>query len=517
MIKIIPKPHKLESPPGFFRILPHSKIFIYPFSPKLRATAQFLSEALPTKIPILPGKTIHTNCLHLKLSQEITAAESYQLNINARYILLEAADLAGIFYGIQSLLQMLPTNLTKANSAQLELPVCKISDQPRLKWRGMHLDVSRHFFPISFIKKYLDLLAMHKLNVFHWHLTDDNGWRIEIKKYPRLQAISAWRVDRPGIDWRECKAATAQEAATYGGFYTQEEIREIVDYAAARQILVVPEIEMPGHSVEVLAAYPALGCTGGPYQVPTGVYWPNQDIFCAGKEEVFSFLTDVLNEVIALFPGKYIHIGGDEADKTEWEKCPKCQARMQQENLQNVEELQSWFIRRIEKYLQSKERKLIGWDEILQGGLAERATVMSWRGSSGGIAAAQQGHDVIMCPQSHCYFDHYQADPATQPPAIGGYTPLKKVYAYEPIPSELTAATSHYILGAQANLWTEWIPTQAQAEYMLLPRLSALAEVVWSQPQARNWSDFYQRLQQLRQYFEQSGYNYCQADLNSDQ
>ncbi|MEK9137784.1 MAG: family 20 glycosylhydrolase, partial [Bacteroidota bacterium] len=335
------------------------------------------------------------------------------------------------------------------------IPCVAIRDWPRFEWRGMHLDVSRHFLPKKFIKTYIDMLAMHKMNVFHWHLTDDQGWRLEIKKYPKLIEVTAWRVDREDQHWNHRDPPREGEKATYGGYYTQDEIREIVKYADERNITVVPEIEMPAHTTALLAAYPQYSCTGGPFDVPPGGVWPITDIFCAGNDSTFYFLQDVLTEVMDLFPGKYIHIGGDEADKKEWKACAKCQARIKQEELKDEAELQSYFVKRIEKFIVSKGRRLIGWDEILEGGLAPEATVMSWRGTEGGIAATRQGHDAVMTPGSHCYFDHYQGKQEFEPLAIGGYTPLSKVYSYEPIPDSLTPEEAKHILGAQGNVWTE--------------------------------------------------------------
>ena len=422
--------------------------------------------------------------------------EGYRLDVTQQMLTLTAATRPGLFYGIQTLLQLLPPPIldSAGHRGPLEIPCVSINDQPRFSYRGMHLDVSRHFFPVWFVKRYIDLLSFHKMNVFHWHLTDDNGWRIEIPKYPLLTKISAWRVDRAGITWREREPQQEGETPTYGGYYTQEEIRDVVAYAQARHVLVIPEIEMPGHASEVLAAYPQLSCTGGPFTVSTGSYWPNVDIFCAGNDSVFVFLEDVLRDVMDLFPGPYVHIGGDEADKSRWRECEKCQDRIRQEGLRDESELQSYFIKRIERTLTAGGKRLIGWDEILEGGLPPQATVMSWRGVEGGIDAARQGHDVIMTPVSHCYFDYYQADPEFEPESIGGYTTLKEVYSFEPLPSELSEEEARHVLGAQGNLWTEYIPTPAQAEYMSLPRMAALAEVVWTPGSKREWADFRARL-----------------------
>ncbi len=426
--------------------------------------------------------------------------ETYELRIQGgSSVVLQARTVTGLFNGVQTLLQLLPPDVMSgvpAEDIDLELPAVYIHDYPRFKWRGMHLDVGRHFFPKEFIKKYLDLMAMYKMNVFHWHLTEDQGWRIEIKKYPELTRVAAWRTEPDGT--------------VYGGYYTREDIREIVDYAAARHITIVPEIEMPGHSVAALAAYPELSCTGGPFEVAT-LWGVKEDVYCAGNEKTFGFLEDVLLEVMDLFPGEYIHIGGDEVPKTRWEQCPKCQARIRKEGLADEAELQSWFIRRMEGFLNEHGRKLIGWDEILEGGLAPGATVMSWRGEKGGIEAAEMGHDVVMTPNDHCYFDHYQADPATQPKAIGGLTTLKEVYHYDPVPEELNEAEKKHIIGVQGNLWTEYIPTSEYAEYMAVPRMVALAEVAWTRSDRIDWERFVRKLEQHFLRLPIMNVNYCDA------
>jgi hexosaminidase len=378
----------------------------------------------------------------------------------------------------------------------------------------MMLDVSRHFFPKSFVKECIDIAAMHKLNTFHWHLTDDQGWRIQILKYPKLTSVGAWRVDREQFTWNERKPAQPGEVATYGGFYTQDDIREVVAYAKSRFVTVVPEIEMPGHATAALAGYPELSCTGGPFTVRTGGYWPITDIFCAGNDSTFEFLQNVLTEVMELFPGEIIHIGGDEANKAEWKKCPKCQARIKNEGLKNEEELQSYFIHRIEKFLNVKGKRLIGWDEILEGGLAPNATVMSWRGIEGGIAAARENHDVVMTPTDYCYFDYYQAQ-SGEPEAIGGFVPMEKVYSFEPVPEVLTPDEAKHILGVQANLWTEYIGDPRHAQYMYLPRLGALAEIAWSQPEQKNYEGFFVRMSKQYPRYEAAGLNYRRNRLKS--
>jgi hexosaminidase len=426
------------------------------------------------------------NAIILHTGTDSSAArEGYTLKVGRDHVAINGNDGSGTFYGIQTLIQLLPVEKAEG----LYIPAAEITDYPRFGYRGLHLDVCRHFFPVDFVKKYIDLLAMHKLNTFHWHLTDDQGWRIEIKKYPRLQEVASKRKESMVGHYNDQKF----DGKPYGGFYTQEEVKDVVQYAAERHVTVIPEIEMPGHALAALAAYPHLGCTGGPYEVGTkwGVY---DDIFCAGNDSVFLFLQDVLDEVLPLFPGKYIHIGGDEAPKTQWEKCPKCRQRMKTEGLKDAHALQSYFIQRIEKYLNSKGRRIIGWDEILEGGLAPDATVMSWRGTEGGIAAAKQKHDVIMTPGNYVYLDHYQSQGKNEPVAIGGFTPVSEVYSYEPIPEELSKEEAPYIKGAQGNVWSEYMTNTAHVEYMVYPRATALSEVVWSPAGKRNYDDFVDRL-----------------------
>lgn len=411
--------------------------------------------------------------------------EWYSLTVEAERIRLASPTEEGLFRGSRTVLQLL-----EHGSDTGTLPCLSITDAPRFPWRGMHLDVCRHFFPVDFVKRYIDLLAHYKMNTFHWHLTEDQGWRIEIKKYPKLTEVGAWR----GGSQVGPYSRREYDSIPYGGFYTQEQIRDVVAYAAARHITVVPEIEMPGHAMAALASYPALGCTGGPYEVQKG-WGVFDDVFCAGNDSVFTVLEDILTEVMALFPGEYIHIGGDECPKERWKTCSKCQGRMKVEGLKDEHALQSYFIQRIEKFVNSKGRKIIGWDEILEGGLAPNAAVMSWRGTEGGIAAARSGHYAVMSPGSHCYFDHYQGDPANEPLAIGGYTTVQKVYSYEPIPAELKPEEHRYIHGAQGNVWTEYILTTDHVEYMAVPRMLALAEVLWTPKERRNEADFIRRLE----------------------
>ncbi|MFD2570328.1 family 20 glycosylhydrolase [Spirosoma soli] len=414
--------------------------------------------------------------------------EGYKLTVTPGRVLSEASTPKGLFYATQTMRQLLPAD----RSARVTMPACQITDKPRYAYRGMHLDVSRHFMPVAFVKKYIDLMAMHKQNTFHWHLTDDQGWRIEIKKYPKLTQIGSRRTETLIGQYNQ-NYPQQFDGKPQGGFYTQEEIRDVVRYAQARFVTIVPEIEMPGHALAALAAYPELSCDPAKtYQVATkwGVF---DDVFCP-SEKTFGFLQDVLTEVMALFPGRYIHIGGDECPKTAWKQSAFCQELIKKNGLKDEHELQSYFIRRIDKFVTSKGRAIIGWDEILEGGLAPNATVMSWRGTEGGIAAAKQKHNVIMTPGSTCYLDQYQGNPATEPLAIGGYLPLDKVYAYEPTPAELTPDQQKYILGVQGNLWTEYIPNTQSVEYMVWPRALALAEIGWIPAGPRNFEDFAQRL-----------------------
>jgi hexosaminidase len=422
----------------------------------------------------------------------IQNTEGYQLKVSKQGISILASTPKGAFYAIQSLRQLLPVNFENNTYGHNEIAVqcIEIEDEPQFKYRGMHLDVGRHFFSVDFIKKYIDLMSMLKMNTFHWHLTEDQGWRIEIKKYPKLNTIAAYRNET--LIGHYTDQPHQFDGKKYGGYYTQDQVKDIVSYATERQITVIPEIEMPGHSQAAISAYPSLGCTGEQIEVATkwGVF---EDIYCP-KESTFQFLEDVIDEVITLFPGKYIHIGGDEAPKKRWKNCKHCQQLIKKKGLKDEHGLQSYFIARMEKYINSKGKQIIGWDEILEGGLAPNATVMSWRGTSGAIIAAKQHHDVILTPGTHCYFDHYQSTNTNEPLAIGGFLPLEKVYSFNPIPEELTKEEAKYVLGAQGNVWTEYIPTAKKVEYMAYPRAIALSEVVWSAPKNKNYDDFKIRL-----------------------
>lgn len=512
-INIIPQPVHLEAGQGNFIIDRQTSVSTGKYK-TLHPAAHFLinhiREISGIEVPMHKKAGSHSIELSLATIKDI-GEEGYLLTVSPTRISIQANTPAGIIYGIQSILQTLPAIRT---NEVLKVPAMEIKDYPRFSWRGMHLDVCRHFFSPDFIKEYIDLLATYKLNRFHWHLVDDQGWRIEIKQYPLLTEVGAWRVDYTDIPWNARPQAKPGEPATYGGYYTQEQIRDIVKYAQLRNVTIVPEIEMPGHVASAIAAYPYLSCTQQK-QLPLtgGNYEGMASNYCAGNDSVFTFLENVLTEVMGLFPSKYIHIGGDEVNKTSWMHCPKCQKRIKTEGLKDVNELQSYFIKRIEKFVNSKGRQIIGWDEILEGGLAPGATVMSWRGESGGIAAAKMHHHVIMTPGDPLYFDHYQGDPATEPLAIGGFNPLKKVYAYNPIPEELNKEQAQYILGAQANLWAEFITTVAQVEYMVLPRMPALSEVDWTPLKKKDWEDFQIRLQSHFDKWDALGINYSKGNF----
>lgn len=423
----------------------------------------------------------------------ITSPEGYVLSVNSDGVRIEALSGAGLFYGVQTLLQM-------AADALEGMTAVTVKDEPRFEYRGIMLDVSRHFRSKEFVKRQIDLLSYYKINRLHLHLTDAAGWRIEIKKYPRLTQFAAWRPQAVWKDWWNGKREYCEETdpRAQGGYYTQDDIRELVAYAQKHYVTIIPEIEMPSHSEEVLTAYPELSCTHVPYK---------QSDFCIGNEKTFEFLENVLTEVMELFPSEYIHIGGDEAGKASWPNCKLCQARMKKEGLKDVNELQSYSIHRMERFLNSHGRKLLGWDEILDGGLAPNATVMSWRGTEGGLAAIRSRHKAIMSPGQYCYLDGYQDAPYSQPEAIGGYLPLKKVYGYEPVPDSLSADEAKLMYGVQANLWTEYIPTEEHAEYMLYPRAIALAEVAWSKPENKSWEDFHRRALKIVDELKAKGYH----------
>jgi len=478
---VVPRPARLAPREGWVRLCATTRVVADTARPDILPLSTLARAIVSGGVCPADGRAARVT-LRLEPAAEEPAG-SYRLVADADSVRISAATAAGLFYGLQTLRQLVPLD------GSGRVPHLAIEDAPRFPYRGMHLDVGRHLFPVSFIKRYIDLLARYKLNVFHWHLTDDQGWRLEIRKYPRLTEVGAWR--RETVAGRQMNPYVG-DGTPYGGYYTQDDVREVVAYAAARHVTVIPEIELPGHALAALAAYPELACTEGPFEVGTrwGVY---DDVFCP-SERTFAFLEDVLAEVLELFPSRYIHIGGDEVPKRRWKESALAQEVIRREGLKDEAGLQSWFVRRIEGFLRARGRRLIGWDEILEGGLAPEATVMSWRGMAGGIEAARQGHDVIMSPGSHLYFDHYQGPRESEPLAIGGNTPLARVYAFEPVPPDLTDAQARHVLGAQANVWTEYITLPEQVEYMALPRMLALAEVVWSPLARRDWADFAGRL-----------------------
>ncbi len=456
------------------------------------------------KIKPYTGQGEHKRCSVMLMmidSSSFEHPEAYSLNIQENLIMIKSGTDAGLRFGLTTLLQTIRMD-SSANTHYS--PRLDIQDFPRFPYRGMHLDVCRHFFPVSFIKRYIDYLAMYKFNTFHWHLTEDQGWRIEIKRYPKLTETGAWRSET--LIGRAGREPARYDGIPYGGFYTQEEIREVVRYAAEQGITIVPEIELPGHALAALSAYPQFSCTGGPFEPATtwGVF---DDVYCT-KEETITFLRQVLDEVIDLFPGRYIHIGGDECPKTRWKACPNCQANIRANGLADEHELQSWFIKQIAAHLHSRDRRLIGWDEILEGGLAPDATVMSWRGVSGGMQAAAEGHEVIMTPGNPCYFDHYQSRRDDQPLAIGGYNPLEAVYAWDPIPANLDPTLHHFIRGGQGNVWTEYMPDEKHVEFMIFPRITALAETLWSDPKTKDFPHFLDRVDVHQKQWLQANIRY---------
>jgi len=506
--EVIPLPSEITVTTEKPFVLSSSTKIVFPKgNEKMQKNAEFLSDYLQTSVGIKPEVTNNTakSAIILSLGLENKNPEAYQITVNDKAITIKGASEAGVFFGIQTLRKATPIG----ENITVLYPAVTINDQPRFAYRGMMLDVARHFMPVDFVKTYIDILALHNINRFHWHLTDDQGWRIEIKKYPKLTQIGSVR--KQTVIGKNTGKYDSKE---HSGFYTQDQIKEIVNYAADRHITVIPEIDLPGHMLAALASYPELGCTGGPYEVAStwGVF---PDVLCPGKEATFEFLENVLTEVMDLFPSEYIHIGGDECPKDRWEKCPDCQRRIKELGLKDGKHkkefyLQSYVTARIEKFLNNHGRNIIGWDEILEGELAPNATVMSWRGMEGGLEAAKLNHDVIMAPNSYCYFDYYQTqDTQNEPFAIGGYVPVEKVYSFEPVPSELTPEQQKHILGAQANLWTEYIATPEHVEYMVLPRMAALSEVQWMQPEKKNFDSFLKRLPQLIALYDKLGYNYA--------
>lgn len=516
---IIPIPNELEINEGIFILDDQTTIKA---NSEFKLASEFITSFIHKGMGVLLTQKeglAPNNQIVFHLDTTFHNPEGYQLQVTKDYIEIKANSVQGAFYAVQTLRQLLPPSFENGNYNKSEVAIqcVHIEDEPQFEYRGMHLDVGRHFFSVDFIKKYIDMLALLKMNTFHWHLTEDQGWRIEIKKYPKLNKIGSYRKETLIGHYND--QPHQFDNKSYGGYYTQEEVKEVVAYAEKLNITVIPEIEMPGHSQAALAAYPKLGCTEKPIEVATkwGVF---EDIYCT-KEETFNFLEDVLEEVITLFPSQYIHIGGDEAPKTRWKSCENCQNKIKTEGLKDEHELQSYFITRMEKYLKSRGRQIIGWDEILEGGIAPNASIMSWRGTKGAIQAAKQHHKVIMTPTSNCYFDYYQSDNENEPLAIGGFLPLKKVYNFNPIPQELTEEEAHYILGAQGNIWTEYMPTSEIVEYMMMPRAIAMSEVVWSSKKNKEYENFISRLEHFNVRLDHLEVNYAnhlyeiQGKLNS--
>ena len=515
---LIPKPAELVMARGSFIIDNKTELKVSPLNHQTKSVAEFLAGMIRSSasvpLPVSEGSKESGNCIVMVIDTAVSEnSESYILSVTGRSIFLKSPSAEGLFRGIQTIRQLLPPQVETegglAGETAAAVPACYITDAPRFSYRGLHLDVCRHFFTVDEVKRYLDIMALHKFNVFHWHLTDDQGWRIEIKKYPGLTVTGSQRKET--LVGHGGRPPFTFDGTPHGGYYTQEQAREIVQYAADRFITVIPEIEMPGHAVAAIASYPWLSCTGNKLDVQTrwGVF---DDVFCAGKDTVFAFLEDVLDEVIEIFTSEYIHVGGDECPKVRWENCSACQKRIKDEGLKDEHELQSWFITRMEKYLNAHGRQIIGWDEILEGGLAPEATVMSWRGVNGGIEAARLGHDAIMTPTGFAYLDYYQSEPAGEPLSIGGYVPLEKVYSFEPVPAELTPDEQKHILGFQGNVWTEYIATISHLEYMAFPRAFAIAETGWTPALKKDFEEFLSRLEVQKQRYDLMKINYFRGE-----
>lgn len=518
--EIIPKPLDVNCKGDASFLLKDGVAVIYPENNrKMQDNAEFLVDYVERQTGV--KLTSHAGmpvdgaiCLTLDLSDD--NAEAYKLIVNDKRVCISGASEAGVFYGIQTLRKSLPV----AQDINVNLSAVEIYDKPRFAYRGAMLDVARHFYTVDEVKTFIDMLALHNINRFHWHLTDDQGWRIEIKKYPKLMSVASERKETVVGRWY----SGIYDGKPYGGYYTQDELRDVIDYAAKRHITIIPEVDLPGHMQAALTAYPELGCTGGPYEVRT-IWGVSQDVLCVGNDFTLQFVKDVLSEVADIFPSEYIHIGGDECPKVRWEKCPKCQERIKSLGLKSdakhtkEQRLQSYMIQEAAKYLKEKGKRIIGWTEILEGGLVPDATLMSWIGESGGIEAAHQHHDVIMTPNTYLYFDYYQSKKVEDEPlAIGGYLPIEKTYNYEPMPKELTKEEQQYIKGVQANLWTEYIPVFSQVQYMVLPRLGAVAEVQWTDPSKKDYKDFLRRVPHLVAVYDCYGWNYATRvyDVNVD-
>lgn len=518
--EIIPKPLDVNCKGDASFLLKDGVSVIYPENnQKMQDNAEFLVDYVEkqtgVKLTSHAGMPVdRAICLTLDLNDD--NAEAYKLIVNDKRVCISGASEAGVFYGIQTLRKSLPV----AQDINVNLSAVEIYDKPRFAYRGAMLDVARHFYTVDEVKTFIDMLALHNINRFHWHLTDDQGWRIEIKKYPKLMSVASERKETVVGRWY----SGIYDGKPYGGYYTQDELRDVIDYAAKRHITIIPEVDLPGHMQAALTAYPELGCTGGPYEVRT-IWGVSQDVLCVGNDFTLQFVKDVLSEVADIFPSEYIHIGGDECPKVRWEKCPKCQERIKSLGLKSdakhtkEQRLQSYMIQEAAKYLKEKGKRIIGWTEILEGGLVPDATLMSWIGESGGIEAAHQHHDVIMTPNTYLYFDYYQSKKVEDEPlAIGGYLPIEKTYNYEPMPKELTKEEQQYIKGVQANLWTEYIPVFSQVQYMVLPRLGAVAEVQWTDPSKKDYKGFLRRVPHLVAVYDCYGWNYATRvyDVNVD-
>ena len=518
--RIVPEPAELTMSAGAFLLSSNTKVAFENIDPR-DASVLFITGGFEKYFGVNPIFTLPEKCKKNSILFTINEApdpilgdEGYRLDVSTKKIKIEANSNSGLVHAFITLKHLSNDTIyavkpSKKNFPNAHISCANIVDYPRFEWRGVHLDVSRHFFDVDFVKKYIDVLALYKFNVFHWHLTDDHGWRIQIDKYPKLTEIGAWRPERPDSEWRNPKPNQPDEKMTYGGFYTKEEIREVVAYAAARGVNVMPEIELPGHCSEILAAYPEFACDNYPYRVEVGAYWPPKAIMCAGNPKVMEFYKDIFDEIIPLFPFEYIHIGGDEALKGNWEKCPKCLAKAKELNLDNLEQLQGWMVREIESYLNAKGKKMAGWIEIIDGDCNNTSLIYAWLGKEKTTQAIERGNPVVQCPTSFCYLDYYQADKNTQPEAIGGFVPLGKVYHFEPVYEELTEEQAKQIVGVQFNLWAEFLFTSKQAEYMLLPRILAGAEVAWCAPDKKNWEQFKVKLPYQKNLLKTFDYNYC--------
>lgn len=512
--KVVPAPDKINyNPKGGDFTLSASTIINYTAgNADMERNAAFLAQYVKDMTKLELGKQAAKGKAKTGISLVLNAKaklapEAYEIVVDKRGVTVTGSTAAGVFYGVQAIRKSLPI---LQNAENVEMPAAKVEASPRFAYRGMMLDCSRHFFPTKFVKKYIDMIALHSMNRLHWHISDDQGWRFEVPGYPRLTEVGSKRAQTVTGHNSELEDGTP-----YGGYYTDAEIRDIVKYATERYVTIVPEVDMPGHMMAALAAYPELGCTGGPYK--TGEFWGvYRDILCAGNEKVYTFIEKTLDHICDLFPGQYIHIGGDESPRVRWEKCPKCQAKIAEQGLTDKDgmskeaRLQGYFAKRVQKYLENKGRKIIGWDELLGCDVDSTATIMSWRGAEPGAQGAKLGHDVIMSPNNALYFDHYQSkDTGSEPPAIGGFSDVANVYNLEPVPAELAPSVKAHIKGVQANVWTEYIPYTNQVEYMVLPRMAALSEVQWLQPSEKNFEAFKKRVDSLRHIYELYGYNYA--------